>query len=179
MRKVTFTLLFVIFLTACGSSKSGITPDDISIVKVDDEKAIVTYGMSRTGAEKVVGEPEDEGIGSRIRYNNGISITYRDNSVVFISLNEESKGKFKTVDGAEINMNKNDFKKIYGEDKAVEAPDTLNYVYDSEKKEYVNELKPDQENAKYKKYLVSVKFNDKGEADLILVSDINAALYLH
>lgn len=135
--------------------------------------------MSRASAEKVIGEPEDDGLGSMMFYNNGVSIIYRDNSVVANSLREESKGKYKAVDGAEINMNKTDVKKIYGEDKAVEASDNLSYVYDSEKKEYLTEMKPDQENAENKKHLVSVKFNDKGEAESILVSDVNAALFVN
>ncbi|WP_238649776.1 hypothetical protein [Paenibacillus piscarius] len=175
MRKCVLVLLFLAVLTACGSSKSGISTDDLAIVKVDDEKAIVSYGMSRASVEKVTGEAESEGFGNMMFYNNGVSVIYRDNSVVGILLSEDSKGKYKTVGGAEINMNKNDFKKIYGEEVGIDSPNNLAYAYDSVNKEYLKELKYDSEYTN-KKYLISPTFNDKGEAERILVSDINAAL---
>ncbi|WP_042201834.1 hypothetical protein [Paenibacillus camerounensis] len=176
MRKGILVLLFLAVLTACGSSKSGITPDDLAIVKVDDKNAVVKYGMSRANVEKVLGEAERDGLGNMMFYADGVSVIFRDNVLVAIHLSEDSKGKYKTVGGAEVNMNKNDFKKIYGDDNSIEAPNNLDYLYDSENKEYLTEMKPDQENTKNRKYLISVTFNDNAEANRILVSDVNAAL---
>ncbi|MEK4237477.1 hypothetical protein [Paenibacillus sp. FSL H7-0714] len=170
-------LLFLLFtLTACGSS-SGLSTDDLAIVKVNDEKQIVRYGMSRETAEKVLGEAEYD---SKfiLSYENGVDILFRDNSVVVIRLDEESSGVYKTLQGAEINMNKKDLKGIYGKDTAIEVSENnLDYLYDSINKKYLKTMEvSSKQRDKY--YHVSIGFNDRGEAESIFLMDNNAAVLM-
>ncbi|MHA6530436.1 hypothetical protein [Paenibacillus sp. BAC0078] len=174
MRRSVIALLFLVLLTACGSSKKGLTADDLAIVKVDNEKEIVSYGMSRANVEKVLGESEESKLKRMMFYKNGVAVMYRDNSVVAILLSEESRGIFKTLQGAEINMNKDDLKKIYGNDNAIEKKENLDYIYDSESKKYLSEMTVKSED-RTKIYHVSIRFNDAGEAERISVLDNRAA----
>ncbi|WP_046503017.1 hypothetical protein [Paenibacillus riograndensis] len=132
-------------LTACGSSKNGLTADDLAIVKVGDEKAVVQYGMSRANVEKVLGEAENDGARGMMFYNNGVGVLYRENSAVAILMNEDSKGSFITSGGLEVNMNKNDLYKIYDEKNAIEVSGSLNFAYDSVDKKYLKEVKYDSD----------------------------------
>lgn len=51
---------------------------------------------------------------------------------MFIYMGEDSKGVYKTVQGAEINMNQDDLKRIYGENNFIEHKGKVSaYVYDS------------------------------------------------
>ncbi|MRN52011.1 hypothetical protein [Paenibacillus monticola] len=174
MRRSILALLFLILLTACGSSKSGLTADDLAIVKVDNDKEIVRYGMSRASVEKVLGEGEKSDVINIVSYENDVSVLYRDNAVVAILLSEESNGIFKTLQGAEINMNKEDLEKIYGHDNVIEKAKNLDYIYDSIEGKYLSDMPVDPKD-RTKIYHVSVMFNDNGEAENISLLDNNAA----
>ncbi|OKP92069.1 hypothetical protein A3844_02865 [Paenibacillus helianthi] len=175
MSRRVLALLFLILLTACGASKSGISTDDLGIVKVDNDKEIVRYGMSRANVEKVLGESEESKLKNMVFYENGVAVIYRDNSVVAILIGEESKGIYKTTQGAEINMNKEDIKNIYGNDNAIEKTKNLDYIYDSVEKKYLTDMPVEPED-RTKIYHVSVMFNDNGEVEKISVLDNNAAV---
>lgn len=115
MRRGVFVLLFLILLTACGSSKSGLTVDDLAIVKVDDQKAVIKYGMSRADSEKVLGKGEKMTIGDSFTYNSGVRIMYRNDKVAGISLTDESADAYETVSGLKIGMLKDEIKEVYGD----------------------------------------------------------------
>ncbi|ASA20964.1 hypothetical protein [Paenibacillus donghaensis] len=177
MRRCAVLLLMLVLLTACGASNSGLSTDDLAIVKVDDEKQIVQYGMSRAAAEKVLGEAS--GDKNYLSYENGVKVLYRDNSVALLSLGEESKGVYKTLQGAEINMNKEELKGIYGKDKAIEVQgNNLDYVYDSINKKYLTttEVNPEERKSFYH---ISININEQGEAKSIFLMDNNAAVLMN
>ncbi|GGF72718.1 hypothetical protein GCM10010912_17410 [Paenibacillus albidus] len=177
MRRGAVLLLMLVLLTACGASNSGLSTDDLAIVRVDDEKQIVQYGMSRAAAEKVLGEAS--GNKNYLSYENGVEVLYRDNSVVLLSLGEESKGVYKTIQGAEINMNKGEMKEIYGEDQAIEIHENnLDYLYDSINKKYLTDIEVNSEERK-SFYHISFMFNEQGEAESIFLSDNNASMFLN
>ncbi|WP_405115747.1 hypothetical protein MHH28_13605 [Paenibacillus sp. FSL K6-1217] len=173
MRRSFLVLLFLIFLTACSSKGGGLTTDDLAIEKVNDEKQIVSYGMSRSTAEKVLGEGEKDSEANSYNYKNGVRVLYRDNSVVFIYLGEASKGVYRTVQGAEINMNTDELKKIYGEDNYIgENGMVFAYAYDSINKRYLSEMVAGSEERE-KIYEISFGYNG-GELEGILLSDHKA-----
>ncbi|AIQ29390.1 hypothetical protein P40081_15465 [Paenibacillus sp. FSL P4-0081] len=174
MKKSLLTLLFLAFLTACGSSKSGINEDDLAIVKVDNEKEIVKYGMSQEEAEKILGTGKKTTTFST--YSSGISIMYRDGAVVCIFIDEESKGKYKTIQGAEVGMSKKELIDLYGETGAFSLSEIqLDYVYDSTNKKYLT-IDEQSSNNDLKSYQVSVRFKMDGGARLISLLDRQSAM---
>lgn len=178
MRRGIVLLFVLIMLTACGASGSGLSTDDLAIIKVNDKKQVVRYGMSRAAAEKVLGKSVNDS-SSFLRYENGVDILYRDDSVVLIRLDEESSGIYKTLQGAEVNMNKNDMKGIYGKDTAIETAEyNLDYIYDSIHQKYLTtmELNPEKRD---KFYHISIVLNDRAEAGSILLMDNKAAVLMN
>ncbi|WP_339219422.1 hypothetical protein [Paenibacillus sp. FSL H8-0332] len=173
MRKIILSLLFLAVITACGSS-SGINADDLAIVKVDSEKEIVKYGMSQEDAEKILGPGKKTTTFST--YSSGISIMYRDGAVVCIFIDEESKGKYKTIQGAEVGMSKQELINLYGESGALSLSEIqLDYIYDSTNKKYLT-IDEQSSNNDLKSYQVSVRFKMDGGARVISLLDRQSAM---
>ncbi|MEK3683677.1 hypothetical protein [Paenibacillus sp. FSL R10-2736] len=177
MRKSILALLFLFCLTACGSSNGGLTTKDLAIKKVDDDKAVVQYGMNRVDAEKVLGEGEDIKIGNSFAYSSGVRIMYREDKVAGINLTEESEDMYETVGGLIIGMSKEDVKKIYGDQYLADLEKNLDYAYDSDSKQFVKEsewAKNIEDNTKI--HLISVMFDGNGYVRSILLTDKQMAM---
>lgn len=173
MRKIVLGLLFLFVLTACGDSKGeGLTTKDLAIQKVDDSKAKVQYGMSRTEAEEVLGKGEDKGIANSVAYESGVGIMYREEKVAGITLGKESKDAYETAGGFKIGMSKDEFKQIYGDQYLKDMESNLDYAYDANNKRYLQEkewVAKSEDDTKI--YVISGMFNGKGEADGIVLVD--------
>ncbi|MGG1613533.1 hypothetical protein [Paenibacillus phoenicis] len=176
--KGIYALIFILFLllSGCNSGNAGgITISDISIHKIGDTKSKVSYGMSRSEAEKVLGAGEKGAFG--YEYESGVTIMYRDDKVVGIVLNKDAAYENPNL---KIGMLKDELKKIYGNDFLLETPLNLDYAYDSINKTYLNESSPaiSQEEAE-KVYVVSVMFDENGYANRIMLLDQRMAMYLN
>jgi len=85
MRRGILVLLFLVVLAACGSAKSSVSAEDLSIVKLDKEKEIVSYGMSREEVDKVLGSGEDDKLMPPfINYDSGVSAIFRSGKIVLL-----------------------------------------------------------------------------------------------
>ncbi|GEM_PF-4621487 len=91
-----------IVLTGCNSSE-GIAHKDIGIVKAGNKGDAVQYGMSRSDTEKVLGNGELVGK-TLTKYDNGVSVVFRDDKVVAIGLETGSEEIYTTTSGAKIGM---------------------------------------------------------------------------
>ncbi|WP_340023032.1 lipoprotein [Paenibacillus sp. FSL K6-1096] len=172
MRKIVFVFLFLFVLTACGDSKDGVTTKDLAIQKVNDSKAVVQYGMSRTEAEEVLGKGEDKGIANAVNYDSGVSIMYREDKVAGITLGKESKDAYETAGGFKIGMSKDDFKQVYGDQYLKDMESNLDYAYDSRNKRYLQEKEwaaKSEDDTKI--YVISAMFDGKGVANGIVLVD--------
>lgn len=147
-------------------------------MRVNDEKQIVSYGMSRTAAEKVIGEGEKVGK-NRFSYNDGIRIMYRDEKVVGIGIGEDSKNVYITNKELKIGMLRDEIKEKYGNQNFGENESNLDYAYDSVNGKFLNKdewLKNDYDGTKV--YLISAMFDDNGYAYSIILTDKQMATIL-
>lgn len=181
MRRGILALLFLVVLAACGSTKSSISAEDLSIVKLDKEKEIVSYGMSREEVDKVLGSgEEDKLMPPFINYDSGVSAIFRNGKIVLLYLPTESKGTYGGKRGTEIGMTKAQLKKVYGEKNAVETTKyNLNFYYDTEIKEFLNQESAEEaiKNKDRAKliYCIAFMFDDEGNSDSMQFSDALAA----
>lgn len=182
-------LLFV--LAGCSSHSEGgtskaaamepdtFTEQDMAICKVDNSKERVSYGMSRKDAEKVLGAG-NEGLPNSYTYDSGVSVLYREDKAVAITLRQETQGIYRTARGAEAGMTKAEIKELYGEKYAVEGNESyLDYYYDTEKEQLVEgsvkELNSLAGEDLIARQLVSTAYDEEGNAMLISLLDGQAA----
>lgn len=177
MRFKGLLIAVLILLAGCGS-KEGITTDDLSLVKLDDEKAKVYYGMPREEVEKILGDP-DESTKLYTVYESGVQVLYRDNKVVKLSIGEDAADQFKTAGGAGIGSTKEQLTEIYG-DKFIKpnGEQNLDYLYDPENNEYVESFEKVDRNLLERCYLVSMMFDNDNKVDAITLSDYKAAVMM-
>lgn len=140
--RVTVGLILVLtmLLSGCGEGKfepDTMSMDDIAILKIDDKKSKVYYGMKRSEAEKILGTGNQDG--SFIKYDFGVEIVYRVNeenneeTVGYIKLEEESKKVYSTIRGAKVGNSTSDVTKLYGEKYPIQMDariNTIRYYYD-------------------------------------------------
>lgn len=179
-----FTLLFL--LIGCSDSGSEsyslneITINDLSIHIAGDKSSKVTYGMTRSDAEKVLGKGErSELFKNYYTYESDVSVLYREDIVVGITLGEESANEFQTLKGAKVGILRDDFKKMYGEKYVVLENNEryIDFVYDSTTNEYITNINSVQvQEDKTKTYMVSAMFDSNGYASIIMVQDRHAAI---
>ena len=74
--------MLLVLMVGCTSSQGSISKGDMSIVKINNHKQIVQYGMNRADTEKVLGKGEKGLFG--IKYDDGVIIQYRDEKVAGI-----------------------------------------------------------------------------------------------
>ncbi|WP_440832364.1 hypothetical protein [Paenibacillus sp. 22594] len=187
---LTSTLLLFV-LAGCSSSSGAsnskaakLEPDtfseqDMAIYKVDNSKERVSYGMRRKDAEKVLGTGS-VGITNSYTYESGVSVLYRDDKAVAITLKRESQGTYRTARGAETGMTKANIKELYGEKYAFESSEKyMEYYYDTEVKQLVEgstiKLNSLSGEALKAKQLVSTAYDAEGNAILIILLDGQAA----
>lgn len=185
------SIIFVI-LFACSNGSNGkeeaSVPDvynpnefsskDMAIIEIKTGKK-VNYGMSRSDAEKVIGKGEISGtMKYMIEYDNGLVVAYRDDTLVYISLKESSKGIYKTARGAEVGMLKSDIVSLYGgEHQITQTPNNLDYYFDNNSKKFMD-VPPtwNQENA-INTYIVSTELDDSEYATKVMITDGQFAAY--
>lgn len=186
MKKIILLLVASMTLTACSNGNVEFAPDtfsaaDMCIVKVDNEKEKVCYGMERSEAEKVVGVGQQGRIGT-MEYDFGMSISYRDDIVALIQLSKGSKGVYRTARGSQVDILKSDAKALYGEKYAIDEHErSLEYFYDTESKKFLGKVSVEQQddaNQMEKTHYVSFVFNENGYADFIYLFDRKMAMRL-
>ncbi|MGG4108614.1 hypothetical protein AAXB25_32460 [Paenibacillus lautus] len=168
-----FCLLIVLILVLGGCSGSGeptekFTKEDMGIVRIDNGQK-VHYGMNRADAEKVLGTGQEHARGV-FDYDFGIAVFYRDDAVVAIRMEEESKGHYQTTRGAEIGMQIGEIKKRYGEYDPSPSDDIMEYFYDNKKGKFLEKSPPKTESADI--FIFSSMYNSDGHADTLLFLDI-------
>jgi predicted small secreted protein len=177
-------VLSAIALTGCNSSE-GITQKDIGIVKADNKGVAVQYGMSRSDTEKVLGNGELVGK-TLTKYDNGVSVVFRDDKVVAIGLETGSEEIYTTTSGAKIGMLEDEIKKIYGETVSLSSSQDpmISYCYNSETGEFLTtedlngiskRMQPPETD---KLYIFSFIFDERGHAIGIQVSDGTYGFYI-
>lgn len=170
---IVFTL-FLVMLAGCNQEKK-FEPDtfskaDLAIIKEDDQKFKVSYGMSRSDVEKLLGAPKKDSINSRIsNYDFGVQVMYRNDMVAGIMLDTDSKEIYKTARGVSVGMTKEQIKEVYGS-KYARDEHNLDYIYDSKNKRFTEEL-PEKEKEELEQiYWLSTMIVD-GESKAIMLLD--------
>jgi hypothetical protein len=151
------------------------------IVQLDEGKGEICYGMARSNVESLLGTGEKGAFKSTV-YAAGVSIMYRNDTVAGISLEQNSKGRYKTARGAVIGMSKAEIKKLYGEEYAVEHGErNLDYFYDSASKRFVTDLsssKNQTQEEMVSTYILSVIMDSTAvSAERIMLLDTRMAVY--
>ena len=142
-----FCLLILLILVLGGQwrdePKEKFTAEDMGIVRLDNGQKVY-YGMNRAEAEEVLGKGEEHARGV-FNYDSGIAVFYRDDAVVAIRMEEESKGHYQTTRGAEIGMQIDEIKQRYGEQyEPSQSDDILDYFYDYKKESSSRKIRPKQ-----------------------------------
>lgn len=178
MRKHIILAVVLVLLAGCGSGDGSFSKDDLCIVKIESDQK-VCYGDSRSDAENVVGKGESNVFGW-FKYADGVSLGYRDDKVVMLTLEGESQGAYKTVKGASIGDSKVDIMKIYGEYAIELGEKNLDYIYDSINETYLDEgpegVTAEEREAIY--HVLSALFDSDGYASTIMILDNRMATFL-
>ncbi|WP_237391736.1 hypothetical protein [Paenibacillus dendrobii] len=166
-------------MAGCSSGKKteNISKEDLGIIQMDSGKKIV-YGMSREEAEKILGTGEKSDMG-KFKYESGVSIFYRNNSVAAMILDEESEGKYKTTHDVGIGMLKQQVIKAYGEN-YVPSPSEMNldYVYDTNMNTFINGYNTIAAKDADRFYAISSTFDENGNLQRILLFDCLFAIFM-
>lgn len=182
MIAVLFFLLIVIGCSAGHDFKADtFSKEDMCMLKSDSDKDKICYGMARSDVEKILGAGQPGGFTNLFEYDAGVSIFYRNDVVAGLSLEEGSKGKYRTSRGAEIGMTKADIKKLYGEKYALElAEQNLDYFYDSGDRKFLDEISigtiqtPEE---MISTYIFSAMFDETISANRIMLLDKRMAMH--
>lgn len=182
MYKALFIALFL-FIAGCSTSADPdtLSKSDLCIVKSDDAKQKVCYGMTRSKAEKVLGSGQKSTIG--FKYDHGVQVMYRKNDrIATIHLSE--KGVYKTARGAQIGDSKESLLALYGEkypnvrDKS--KPYTVEYAYDSKEKKFIGEASYGEisKDPKPEYYFFQAVLNENNQITDFYLSDMKAILLM-
>ncbi|RXZ84561.1 hypothetical protein EBB07_00660 [Paenibacillaceae bacterium] len=142
LKGILAAALFIVLL-GCGSA-SSFKPDtfsdkDMCIVKVDDEKVKVCYGMSRTDVEKILGKgKEGENLRIYTEYDFGVNLMYRDDIARGLMLQEGSESVYTTARGVKVGQTKEDVKSLHGSKYAIDiAENSMEYYYDNKDNKFL------------------------------------------
>lgn len=195
MRRYLRLLIMILVVLLIGCSSGNFKPDtlsknDLSIVKLDDKKSMVSYGMKRADAEKILGTGKKDELG-RYEYDFGVSIGYRvdkdsgDETVAFIMLEEESSNVYSTIRGSKIGDLKSEVMKLYGEKYPMptyRVDRDISYVYDLKNKRFLGQVTI-SERVKADELMEHIGadfiFNDDGYVNKIMLYDRHMAMYLY
>lgn len=132
MKKIAILLLSgMLLLTGCGTS-TKLSHEEMCVKELDGEGKIC-YGMSRLEAEKIAGEGDKRAVGDVYRYEKGLTIKYRNNNVVLITLDHNSGNDYEQYPaGIKFDDPIDAVKKRYGKefDTLNKKPEIIEYVYD-------------------------------------------------
>lgn len=187
-KSIYIFLLLLLFTVGCGNNEpsnvgESLSVDNLAVHKVGDKKQTIYYGMAKKDAEKLLGTGNKATgiLGDTYSYKDDLSLSFRDEKVVCITLEEGSK--FTTANGAEVGMTKDEIKELYGDKNAVEVTDyDLNYMYNFKDKKFIkstdNKVFKDRE-AMTNTYQISISFNDNGKSKRIMLLDHAFAYYMN
>lgn len=144
MRKSFLIAMTGMVLLAGCSSKSAegkptsFSPADMCIQKVKDTKVKICYGDSKADVEKLWGEGSPGPLKMLTSYDPGVALSYRDDKVALLQLNEESAGKVETATGVQVGISPKDMEKIYTNEHAVKGGRDVSYYYSLEEKKLLD-----------------------------------------
>jgi len=181
--KRVFALMLIIVMAGCSTESikpNTLSVDDLCIHRDDDKKNKVCYGMSRSDAEKVLGTGEKS---IMFKYDYGVGIIYRDDKIVSIALDQDSKNVYNTIRGSKIGNLKEDVLTLYGDKYPIirtTSPQSLDYVYDIENNKFIGEVSYEKmDKQKLRDHLfVSTVFNEDGYVNRIFLSDLEAIMLM-
>lgn len=168
-------LFLFILLAGCSQSpKDGISKDQLAVIRLDDN-AKISYGMTRDEVNEKLGV-ENSGDDVFTGYDSGLSVIYREDKVVSITLSEGSEGVYETADGISVGMTEQETMDVYGDESRAtqqEPEDSLSYIYDTETEEYwASHHKVEMEARNVSDlYLINSRFNQDGSILMISLGD--------
>lgn len=126
-------MLSVILLAGCGSSGNF----SMGIIKTDDKKHPVEYGMSRSEVEKILGKGKK--MSEQIVEYSSLRLWYRDDKISAIIVFINSENEYATTSGVQAGMLEDDIKKIYGEKFFSDKNNGgyLTYYYNTETQDFI------------------------------------------
>lgn len=184
MKRVFQYMLSIVMLALLMGCSSEFKPDtlsenDLCIVKEDDSKSKVCFGMERSEAEEILGQATKN---IMMRYDYGVSVVYREDTVAYITLDEKSKDIYKTVRGVQVGDDKENVLKLYGEKYPImrtTSPETVDYVYDNVKGNFVGEQSWEETDpSAFKDQLFVSTYIVDGKVSKIFLADREALITL-
>lgn len=188
---VGLILVLTMLLSGCGGGKfkpDTMSMDDIGIMKIDDKNAKVYHGMTRSEAEKILGTGSKESF--YIGYDFGVGIMYRmdqennEETVAWISLNEDSGKVYSTIRGAKVGDLKGDVMKLHGEKYSIpilKVDRDIGYYYDLKTNKFMEQGSLSNRNKEdsYQQIGTDFVFNDDELVERIMLFDMHMAIYFH
>ncbi|MNB94861.1 hypothetical protein D3C75_420220 [compost metagenome] len=187
---IIFTATIVLLILAGCSSSSGVIrsaemePDtfseqDMAVYKADNSKERISYGMSRKDAEKVLGTG-NEGLPNSYTYESGVSVLYREDKAVAITLRVNTEGIYRTARGAHVGMTSSAIKELYGEKYAIaEGDQSMEYYYDTKTATMLERSEVNMNSLSGEElvdiHLLSTAYNAEGKAVFVILMDGQAA----
>ncbi|WP_339198473.1 hypothetical protein MKY95_09965 [Paenibacillus sp. FSL P4-0176] len=133
MRKLLYLSIavLVLLLSACGVKSNSISKVDIGVINVHTKEK-VSYGMTRSEVEKVLGKGEKIGDDTMFSYEDGLSIIYKNDQLIGIMLSNSSEGIFETVRGIKVGMLASEVLNLYGSENNISAESKiLQFIYEA------------------------------------------------
>jgi outer membrane protein assembly factor BamE (lipoprotein component of BamABCDE complex) len=170
-------LMLILFILLAGCSqnpKDGISEDQLAVIRLDD-KVKISFGMTRDEVNEKLGV-ENPGDDVFTGYDSGLSVIFREDKVVSITLSEGSEGVYETADGVGVGMTKQETMDVYGDKSRAAQQDpenSLSYIYDTETEEYWSshqEVEMEAQNISGL-YLINSRFNPDGSLQMISLGD--------
>lgn len=176
-RVIAFTITFIM-MVGCSSGVDSYSQDDMCIVHIESDQK-VCYGDSRSDAEEIVGRGERDDFGW-FKYADGVSLGYRDDKVVMMTLYKESQGIYATARGSSVGDLKDDIMKMYGKENAIDlAEKNLDYIYDKNTGKYLDRG-PESASIEEREniyHVISAMLDDDGYAYVIMILDNRMATF--
>lgn len=185
MKKLYFILVTVLLVALVGCSKEVASPKDYKFKagKFTDQdltfydlktKKIISYGMSKSDLEEILGAPTQTGSFPKIDIYDGLNVKFRDDQLVGMVVNDSDR--FVTMRDIAIGDSREQVEEVYGE--ASNEANDLNYIIYKKGSKFIYPYEVNDSTETTGVYYISFTFDYDDEVSMIFISDYDFAVNL-